>query len=87
MDDYESSTSDTDDGNRRVRGRTKCKRLKKMKKGDKINVEHNERGQPIGIGRKDLQSYIGILAKSRVPITLGAWSDFDGQSKIFYGML
>ncbi|KAF9599187.1 hypothetical protein IFM89_035646 [Coptis chinensis] len=50
------------------RGAVQCKRITKMREGELLNVQYNEDGQRIGEGGKDLASYSGLLAKSRISI-------------------
>ncbi|KAF9613330.1 hypothetical protein IFM89_006840 [Coptis chinensis] len=48
------------------RGAVQCKRITKMREGELLNVQYNEDGQRIGEGGKDLASYSGLLAESRI---------------------
>ncbi|KAF9599231.1 hypothetical protein IFM89_036357 [Coptis chinensis] len=50
------------------RGAVQCKRITKMREGELLNVQYNEDGQRIGEGGKDLASYSGLLAESRISI-------------------
>ncbi|KAF9610049.1 hypothetical protein IFM89_019777 [Coptis chinensis] len=50
------------------RGAVQCKRITKMREGELLNVKYNEDGQRIGEGGKDLASYSGLLAESRISI-------------------
>ncbi|KAF9601096.1 hypothetical protein IFM89_016283 [Coptis chinensis] len=50
------------------RGAVQCKRITKMREGELLNVQNNEDGQRIGEGGKDLASYSGLLAESRISI-------------------
>ncbi|KAF9591174.1 hypothetical protein IFM89_002129 [Coptis chinensis] len=50
------------------RGAVQCKKITKMRKGELLNVQYNEDGQRIGEGGKDLASYSGLLAESRISI-------------------
>ncbi|KAF9587363.1 hypothetical protein IFM89_001463 [Coptis chinensis] len=50
------------------RGAVQCKRITKMREGELLNVQYNEDGQHIGEGGKDLASYSGLLAESRISI-------------------
>ncbi|KAF9592089.1 hypothetical protein IFM89_011927 [Coptis chinensis] len=50
------------------RGAVQCKKITKMREGELLNVQYNEDGQRIGEGGKDLASYSGLLAESRISI-------------------
>ncbi|KAF9615640.1 hypothetical protein IFM89_025449 [Coptis chinensis] len=50
------------------RGAVQCKRITKMREGELLNVQYNEDGQRIEEGGKDLASYSGLLAESRISI-------------------
>ncbi|KAF9620508.1 hypothetical protein IFM89_013125 [Coptis chinensis] len=50
------------------RGAVQCKRITKMREGELLNVQYNEDGQRLGEGGKDLASYSGLLAESRISI-------------------
>ena len=45
--------------------------------GKKFKVTCNELGVPEGDTRKTLQSYIGMLARTMVPIDIASWLEVD----------
>ncbi|PRQ24318.1 putative transposase, Ptta/En/Spm, plant [Rosa chinensis] len=49
--------------------------------GVRKNVEYNEKGQPHGKAAKEMQSYIGVLARTKIPITIPTWKKVDAESK------
>ncbi|KAL6185090.1 hypothetical protein ACLB2K_041225 [Fragaria x ananassa] len=63
---------------RKVKPRGKAKLLevgKKRKRNGPIQVEFNERGQPIGKHATNFSSFIGTSARELIPITAGTWKD------------
>ncbi|KAF9605041.1 hypothetical protein IFM89_013543 [Coptis chinensis] len=67
---------------RKGRGAVVCSRLTKMKENERVDVVFNQNGQRIGEGGKDLASYSGLLAASRVSIaTYGNWHDVKGEAR------
>lgn len=50
-------------------------------RGKKLKVTYNERGVPNGTNRHKLQSYIGMLARTMVPIDLPSWPKVDSELK------
>lgn len=68
--------------NEKGRGPAKLMHLIKMKDNEeRIKVVYNDRGKPIGDGKKDLASYAGMLAKSRIPITYKDWHEVPNTMK------
>ncbi|KAF9620263.1 hypothetical protein IFM89_010998 [Coptis chinensis] len=60
---------------RKGRGAVVCSCLTKMKENERVDVVFNQNGQYIGEGGKDLASYSGLLAASRVSIaTYDNWN-------------
>ena len=56
------------------RGPTQMKKIIKNKViGKKEKVKANWAGQPIGKGGKILQSYLGVLARSLIPVNIKTW--------------
>lgn len=47
--------------------------IKAKSKGRKFSIEWNELGQPIGENRAMFISYIGVVTRSHVPISLDHW--------------
>ncbi|KAF9596807.1 hypothetical protein IFM89_013593 [Coptis chinensis] len=67
---------------RKGRGAVVCSRLTKMKENERVDVVFNQNGQRIGEGGKDLASYSGLLAASRVSIaTYDNWHDVKGEAR------
>lgn len=44
-------------------------------------IEYNKKGQPYGLANKEMQSYIGVLARSRVPLSDLKWKKVDNDVK------
>lgn len=44
-------------------------------------VEYNKKGQPRGKVATELQSYIGVLARTKIPITFAKWKKVDNEYK------
>ncbi|XP_062011742.1 uncharacterized protein LOC133728340 isoform X2 [Rosa rugosa] len=55
--------------------------LVKKALGKKFKVSYTETGNPNGRIRHTLQSYIGMLARTKVPINIVSWPDVDGDLK------
>lgn len=53
----------------------------KKARGKKFKVTYNERGIPNGLNRHTLQSYIGMLARTIVPIDKTSWPKVDPELK------
>ncbi|KAF9594771.1 hypothetical protein IFM89_034754 [Coptis chinensis] len=67
---------------RKGRGAVVCSRLTKMKENERVDVIFNQNGQRIGEGGKDLASYSGLLAASRVSIAIyDNWHDVKGGAR------
>ncbi|KAK9939172.1 hypothetical protein M0R45_015879 [Rubus argutus] len=49
--------------------------------GVRKNVEYNEKDQPHGKAAKEMQSYIGVLARTKIPITIPSWKKVDMEMK------
>lgn len=49
--------------------------------GQKYEIEWNSKGQPIKANRNKLISYIGVVAKANVPITIRNWLGVDQTMK------
>lgn len=49
--------------------------------GKRMKVTYDERGVPIGSSRHTLQSYIGMLARTMVPIDNLNWPSVDNELK------
>ncbi|PRQ17594.1 putative Ulp1 protease family catalytic domain, putative transposase, Ptta/En/Spm, plant [Rosa chinensis] len=55
--------------------------LVKKALGKKFKVSYTETGNPNGRIRHTLQSYIGMLARTKVPINIVSWPEVDGDLK------
>lgn len=51
--------------------------LVKKAQGKKIKFRYNARGDPVGDTRHTLQSYIGMLGRTMVPINFLSWPKAD----------
>lgn len=49
----------------------------KKAQGKKFKVRYNRIGIPIGDTRHTLQSYVGMLARTMVPIDVSSWPKVD----------
>ncbi|KAI5334510.1 hypothetical protein L3X38_024643 [Prunus dulcis] len=45
-------------------------------------IEYNKRGKPYGLAHTEMQSYIGVLARSRVPIVDKKWTEIPKDIKV-----
>ena len=63
------------------RKQTKKKDL--QKDGDKIVVEYNIYGVPIGQGRNELRNYIGVIVREIISITYDDWRRVPLEVKEF----
>ena len=53
----------------------------KKARGKKVKVTANEWGIPNGETRARLQSYIGMLARTTIPIDIPTWPNVDPELK------
>lgn len=60
---------------------TMYKVVAKKVQGKKSKVICNEHGVPIGQTRHTLQSYVGMLARSMIPIDIPNWPSVDPELK------
>jgi hypothetical protein len=75
----ESTKSTTSRGKRSIICMYKVVVKKAM--GKKFKVTYNTTGNPNGRERHTLQSYIGMLARTMVPINVNSWPDVDADLK------
>ncbi|KAK9939272.1 hypothetical protein M0R45_015973 [Rubus argutus] len=54
---------------------------RRLLRGKKLKVVFNAKGEPIGTAAKEMQSYIGVLARSKVPISVPDWREVDPEIK------
>lgn len=55
--------------------------LVQKSKGKKYKVLYNQAGEPIGDTRPVLQSYIGMVARTMIPIDISSWPKVDSELK------
>lgn len=55
--------------------------LMKKAQGKKFKVRYNDIGIPVGETRHTLQSYIGMLARTMVPIDIPKWPEVPSEVK------
>nr|XP_017237833.1 PREDICTED: uncharacterized protein LOC108210888 [Daucus carota subsp. sativus] len=53
----------------------------KKARGENFKVRFNQVGLPVGDGRHKLQSYLGMLARTTVPIDIPSWPKVDPKLK------
>ena len=61
------------DGRPKRRKQTKKKHLLKRSADDKVIVQYNQYGVPIGDGANDLRSYIDVLVRDSISILYDDW--------------
>ncbi|KDO36251.1 hypothetical protein CISIN_1g044179mg [Citrus sinensis] len=70
-DDVEFTLPELD--GRRRRRKTKKKGLQKQEVSHEATIEYNSYGVPVGKGRNDLMSYIGVIVHETISILLDDW--------------
>ncbi|KAF4383295.1 hypothetical protein F8388_009326 [Cannabis sativa] len=81
-DDERKMTKQKDANKPKGRGRTKKNDINNLKaQGRKTKLEWNEKGEPIGTAYADMQSWIGVKARSTVPLTYDDWRHVDSKLK------
>ncbi|KAL0544456.1 hypothetical protein IC582_019571 [Cucumis melo] len=57
--------------------------------GQKLPIQFNEHGQPVGATSKKMQSYIGVCVRQQIPITYNSWKEmsFDLQPNAKHSIL
>ncbi|XP_062027082.1 uncharacterized protein LOC133743232 [Rosa rugosa] len=50
-------------------------------RGKKLTVKFNDKGEPVGKVANEMQSYIGVLARTKIPISIPDWRDVDPDEK------
>lgn len=53
----------------------------KKAQGKRFRVQYNQFGEPVGDTRCTLQSYIGHLARTMIPIDIDSWPRVDRELK------
>lgn len=84
--DSAQGTVTTSESTKRKSGgpRSVCAMYKVVKKkahGKKYKIRYNDDGTPVGSTRTTLQSYIGMLARTTVPIDIPSWPNVDPELK------
>ncbi|KAL6188835.1 hypothetical protein ACLB2K_040226 [Fragaria x ananassa] len=46
---------------------------RRLVRGRKLKVKYNDDGEPVGRAAKEMQSYIGVFARTKVPINVKDW--------------
>ena len=54
---------------------------RRLLRGKKLKVVFNAKGEPVGAAAKEMQSYIGVLARTKVPISVTDWREVDPEIK------
>lgn len=59
--------------------------IKRKIQGIKLKVSFNQKGEPLGYEGAEMQSYIGVLARTKPPIWHDTWKDvpLDTKTKIW----
>ncbi|TYK08115.1 hypothetical protein E5676_scaffold265G002840 [Cucumis melo var. makuwa] len=47
----------------------------------KLSIQFNEHGQPVGATSKKMQSYIGVCVRQQIPITYNSWKEVPNELK------
>ncbi|PRQ35394.1 putative transposase, Ptta/En/Spm, plant [Rosa chinensis] len=50
-------------------------------RGKKLTVKFNDKGEPVGKVANEMKSYIGVLARTKIPISIPDWRDVDPDEK------
>ncbi|KAL6213606.1 hypothetical protein ACLB2K_013053 [Fragaria x ananassa] len=60
---------------------TMARVTKRLIRGIKLPIESDDGGTPIGKNAADMQSYIGVLARTTIPIIFDDWRNVDDEPK------
>ncbi|KAL6225981.1 hypothetical protein ACLB2K_004829 [Fragaria x ananassa] len=60
---------------------TMARVTKRLIRGIKLPIESDDRGTPIGKNAADMQSYIGVLERTTIPIIFDDWRNVDDEPK------
>ncbi|KAF4397760.1 hypothetical protein G4B88_025252, partial [Cannabis sativa] len=75
-------TNQKDANKPKGRGMTKKNDINNLKaQGRKTKLEWNEKGEPIGTAYADMQSWIGVKARSTIPLNYDDWRHVDSKLK------
>ncbi|KAJ6838693.1 uncharacterized protein M6B38_318720 [Iris pallida] len=77
------NTSNESQRTTRSRGPTRCSALP-VESGNRLEVELNEHGQPIGTNSKYLSTFVGSLTREMVSIVFDDWRHVPNESKEYY---
>lgn len=67
---------------RKPRGATQLQDLVQGRSdGDRLEVGYNSKGQPCGFAAGKLASFIGVMARTTVPITYPDWKEVEPSYK------
>ncbi|XP_040374653.1 uncharacterized protein LOC121052830 [Rosa chinensis] len=87
------SSEDSDDDDNITGGLRLLKRgmvtmnkiTRRLIRAKKLKVNSNADGEPIGKAAKEMQSYIGVLARTKIPISINDWRNvpLDEKDKIW----
>jgi len=68
-------------GPKKTRGQTKMRDIA-MDPGNKVHVDFTVKGEPCGPGSVKLSSYLGLLVREHVPVTLDNWHYLSEKIKM-----
>ncbi|XP_062014202.1 uncharacterized protein LOC133730667 [Rosa rugosa] len=54
---------------------------RRLIRGRKLTIQINDKGEPYGKAAKEMQSYIGVLARTKISIVTGDWREVDPEEK------
>ena len=77
--EYPSTQASTEKVKKKGRGATKCVEINNLE--EKIEIDINERNQPIGPNSMKLSSLLGVLAREMFPINYSNWRKVLDQLK------
>ncbi|KAL0550130.1 hypothetical protein IC582_014630 [Cucumis melo] len=65
-----------------LRGPTTMSELALLRNsGQKLSIQFNEHGKPVGATSKKMQSYIGVCVRQQIPITYNSWKEVPNELK------
>ncbi|TQE09648.1 hypothetical protein C1H46_004741 [Malus baccata] len=78
----DSEEDEQDFVTRKPRGATQLQDLVQGRSdGDRLEVGYNSKGQPCGLAGAKLASFIGVMARTTVPITIPTWKEVESSYK------
>ncbi|RXI07979.1 hypothetical protein DVH24_014545 [Malus domestica] len=83
LDEMTDSEEDEQDFvTKKPRGATQLQELVRGRSdGDQLEVGYNSKGQPCGLAGAKLASFIGVMARNTVPITIPTWKEVESSYK------